>query len=89
MPIIKSISTLRNRSREIASICHKRNEPIYLTRNGERDLVVMSVEHYEFLKAQAELFDKLSVAEAQAAAGMKGITHRRMMATLQRRQNGA
>ncbi len=89
MPIIKSISSLRNRSREIASICHRRNEPVYITRNGEGDLVVMSIEHYEYLKAQAELFKKLSVAEAQAAAGMKGITHRRMMARLRRRQNGA
>ncbi len=85
MPIIKSISSLRNRSREIASICHKQDEPVYLTRNGEGDLVVMSIEHYERLRAQAELFEKLAVAEAQAAAGERGITHSRMMKKLQRR----
>ena len=84
MPIIKSISSLRNRTREIASICHKQDEPVYLTRNGEGDLVVMSIEHYERLKAQVDLFEKLDIAESQAAAGKKGITHARMMKKLRR-----
>jgi len=52
VPIIKSISSLRNRTREIATICHDQDEPVYLTTNGEGDLVVMSIEHYERLKAQ-------------------------------------
>ncbi len=85
MPIIKSISSLRNRTKEIASICHKQDEPVYLTRNGEGDLVVMSIEHYERLRAQVDLFEKLSVAENQAAAGRKGITHRQMMKKLRQR----
>jgi len=89
MPIIESISSLRNRSKEIASICHKKNEPVFLTRNGEGDLVVMSIEHYDRLKDMAQLFEKLSVAETQAMTGSKGITHREMMAKLRRRQNGA
>jgi len=89
MPTIKSISSLRNRSREIASICHKQDEPVYLTRNGEGDLVVMSIEHYERLKAQVELFEKLAVAEAQAVTGERGITHAQMMKKLQRRRHGA
>ena len=62
MPIIKSISSLRNRTREIATICHDQDEQVYLTTNGEGDLVVMSIDHYERLKAQVELFEKLSVA---------------------------
>jgi len=85
MPIIKSISSLRNRTREIASLCHKRDEPIYLTRNGEGDLVVMSIDHYERLKAQVDLFEKLAVAQAQSASGQKGITHAQMMRKLRRR----
>ena len=85
MPIIKSISSLRNRTREIATICHDQNEPVYLTTNGEGDLVVMSIDHYERLKAQVELFEKLGVAQAQSAAGKKGITHRQMMTKLRRR----
>ena len=87
MPIIKSISTMRHRTREIAEICHKKNEPVYLTTNGEGDLVVMSIAHYERLKAQAELFEKLSVAQEQSSSGRKGITHRQMMAKLRQRAN--
>ena len=85
MPIIKSISSLRNRTREIATICHDQDEPVYLTTNGEGDLVVMSISHYERLKAQVDLFDRLGVAQAQSAAGKKGLTHRQMIAKLRRR----
>lgn len=87
MPIIKSITSLRNRTREIAAICHEQDEPVYLTTNGEGDLVVMSIEHYERLKAQVGLFEKLGVAQAQSAAGNKGITHKQMMTKLRRRVN--
>ena len=45
MPIIKSISSLRHRTREIASICREKDEPVYLTTNGEGDLVVMTIDH--------------------------------------------
>jgi len=85
MPIIKSISSLRHRTREIATLCHEKDEPVYLTTNGEGDLVVMTIDHYERLKARIELFEKLGVAQAQAAAGQKGVTHRQMMAKLRRR----
>lgn len=87
MPIIKSISKLRNRTREISDICHKQDEPVYLTTNGEGDLVVMSISHYERLKAQIELFEKLGVAQAQTMAGKKGITHKQMMTRLRKKLN--
>ena len=87
MPIIKSISSLRNRTREIASICHTQDEPVYLTTNGEGDLVVMSISDYERLKAQVDLFEKLGLAQAQSAAGKKGITHKQMMTRLRRSAN--
>lgn len=88
MPIIKSISSLRNRTRDIASLCHEQDEPIYLTTNGEGDLVIMSIEHYERLKARIELFEKLAVAQAQAAAGSKGLTHTQVMKKLRQRLHG-
>ena len=85
MPIIKSISSLRNKTREIAEICRQEDEPVYLTTNGEGDLVVMSIEHYERLKAHVDLFEKLSVAQAQSASGKKGITHAQMINRLKQR----
>ena len=87
MPIIKSISSLRHRTREIASLCHEKDEPVYLTTNGEGDLVVMTINHYERLKSRIGLFEKLGVAQAQRAAGDKGITHRQMMTKLRHRLN--
>jgi PHD/YefM family antitoxin component YafN of YafNO toxin-antitoxin module len=88
MPIIKPISSLRNQTRNIASLCHEQNEPVYLTTKGEGDLVVMSIEHYERLKARVELFEKLAVAQAQAAAGEKGFTHTQVMKKLRQRLHG-
>ena len=87
MPIIKSISSLRHQTREIASLCHEKNEPVYLTTNGEGDLVVMTIEHYEQLNAKVDLFGKLGVAQAQAAEGKKGITQKQMMSRLRSRIN--
>jgi len=85
MPIIKPISSLRNKTREIASICHDQDEPVYLTTNGEGDLVVMSIEHYEKLKAKIDLFEQLEMAQSQSAVGEKGITHIQMMQKLKQR----
>jgi prevent-host-death family protein len=85
MPIIKPISSLRNQTRDIASLCHEKDEPVYLTTNGEGDLVVMSIEHYERLTARVELFEKLAVAHVQAAAGEKGLTHTQVMKKLRQR----
>lgn len=85
MPIIKSISSLRNQTRKISTLCHEQDEPVYLTTNGEGDLVVMSMEHYEKLRAQLDLFGKLSVAQAQSASGAKGISHSQMVQVLKQR----
>lgn len=85
MPIIKSISSMRNRTREISTLAREKDEPIYLTKNGEGDMVIMTIDHYEKLKAQSELFEKLGVAQSQSAAGKKGITHSQMIASLRRR----
>ena len=85
MPIIKPISSLRNKTREIAELCHGQDEPVYLTTNGVGDLVVMSIEHFEKLNAKIELFEKLAVAQSQVTSGRKGITHAQMMQKLRQR----
>ncbi len=85
MPIIKSISSLRNHTRKISALCHEQDEPVYLTTNGEGDLVVMSIEHYEKLIAELELFEKLSVAQSQSSSGAKTISHSQMIQTLKQR----
>uniref|UniRef100_A0A832LIX6 Antitoxin n=1 Tax=Ignavibacterium album TaxID=591197 RepID=A0A832LIX6_9BACT len=79
MPIIKPISDLRNKSNQISELANKSNEPIFITRNGEGDLVVMSMEHYSRLQLKIDLLSKLSVAQNQKAKGDKGRTLKQVM----------
>lgn len=74
MTIIKPISDLRNKSREISELAHEAKEPIFITRDGEGDMVVMSLAYYGQMQKQLELYSKLAAAQAQAAAGDKGKT---------------
>jgi prevent-host-death family protein len=85
MPLIRPISDLRNRANEISEICHSADEPIFITKNGQGDLVVMSQAHYERLNALLELYQKLGEAEALDAAGEKGITHHELMQRIRQR----
>lgn len=82
MPLIRPISDLRNRSSEISELCHREDQPIFITKKGKGDLVVMSQAHYERLHGLLELYQKLGEAEALDAAGEQGITHREMIGRL-------
>lgn len=82
MPIIKPISDLRNKSNEISELAHNVNEPIFITKNGKGDLVVMSMTHYSNLQLKLDLLSKLSVAQNQKAEGDKGRTLKRVMANI-------
>ena len=64
MPQIRPIKDLRNTT-EISELCHASNEPIFITKNGYGDLVVMSIETYERTLAKLELYQKLDEAESQ------------------------
>lgn len=56
MPSIRPSSDLRNNYNEISQFCHKYNEPVYITKNGQGDLAVMSIETYEKLVGKFELY---------------------------------
>ena len=62
MPKIRPISDLRNKSREISRLCHDTGEPVFITKNGEDDLVIMSVAVYERDQARLELYRLLEEA---------------------------
>jgi PHD/YefM family antitoxin component YafN of YafNO toxin-antitoxin module len=59
MPAIRPSSDLRNKYVEISDFCHKYNEPVYITKNGQGDLAVMSIETYEKLVGKFELYKLL------------------------------
>jgi prevent-host-death family protein len=85
MPLIKPISDLRNKANEISDLAHKSDEPIFITRNGEGDMVVMSMAQYGKLQLKLDLFKKLAVAQAQRASGDKGRTLSQVMKDLRKR----
>ncbi len=64
MPEIRPIKDLRNTT-EISKLCHETQEPIFITKNGYGDLVVMSIETYRKSMAKLDLYQKLAEAEAQ------------------------
>ena len=82
MPIIKPISDLRNKSNEISELAHNSNEPIFITKNGEGDMVVMSMSHYSKMQLKLELLGKISVAQNQKADGDKGRTLKQVMTSI-------
>lgn len=69
MPQIRPITDLRN-TNEISEMCHNQDEPIFITKNGYGDLVIMSMETYERKLALLEVYKKLAEAETQIKQGM-------------------
>ena len=77
MATIRSISDLRNRANEISRICHETAEPVFITKNGREDLVVMSQAAYEQDQARLELYSKLDEAESESGRG--AVAHDELM----------
>jgi len=64
LPEIRPIKDLRNTTK-ISELCHETQEPIFITKNGYGDLVVMSMDTYKQKIAQSDLYKKLAEAELQ------------------------
>lgn len=71
MPIIKSSTDLRNSYNEISRLCHETREPVFITKNGQGDLAVMSIETYEMLKGKLELYRLLDEGRVAVKEGRK------------------
>ena len=68
MAHIRPITDLRNTS-EISSLCKETCAPIFITKNGYGDMVIMSSETYEKELAMGEIYRKLLLAQKQADEG--------------------
>ena len=86
MPQIRPITDLRN-TNEISELCHSRQEPVFITKNGYGDLVVMSIESYEALVENAQMDTAIAEAEAEVQRG-ELLDAREALSTLRRKHFG-
>ena len=87
MPQIRPITDLRNTS-EISDACHARREPVFITKNGYGDLVVMSIETYEEMLDCIATDKAIADAEQEIAAGGQLHDAKEALATLRRKYFG-
>lgn len=72
--IIKPSTALRNEYSAISELAHKEEAPIYITKNGEGDLVVMSIDAFERREEILKLRAKLAAAEQIRASGQGSLS---------------
>ena len=68
MPQIIPIKDLKDTA-NVSELCHTLNEPIYITKNGYGDMVLMSMDYYENTRKKWEMYADLEVSEEQIALG--------------------
>jgi len=81
MPAIRKSADLRNKYGEISDFCHNYGEPIFITKNGQGDLAVMSIETYGELIGKLDLYQSIQIGLNQIRNG-KLITEDKMMKKL-------
>ena len=87
MPTIMPIRDLRNTS-EISELAHKKQEPIFITKNGYSDLVVMSAELYERFAQINKIDQAIFEAEAEVNDGAEPIALDSAMERLNKKYHG-
>ena len=87
MPQIRPITDLRNTT-EISELCHARREPLFITKNGYGDLVVMSIEAYEEMIETARTDSAISEAEKEYASDGVLIDAMEALSSLRRKHFG-
>lgn len=76
MPQIRPVSDLRNNFADISRVVHETAEPVFLTKNGYGDMVVMSMEAFERHQFESEVYFKLKEAELEAKTTNKRYSHK-------------
>ena len=66
--MIRPVSDLRNNFADVSRTVHETGEPVFLTKNGFGDMVVLSMEAYESLRLDSHVYDKLLEGEREAEA---------------------
>lgn len=87
MPQIRPITDLRN-TNEISELCHAKKEPIFITKNGYGDLVIMSIETFDSMLAERELDAAIAEAEAEYTSDNQLMDAREALSELKRKHFG-
>lgn len=66
MNMIRPVSDLRNNFADISKTVHETAKPVFLTKNGYGDMVILSMEAFENLQFESEVYFKLQEAEREA-----------------------
>ena len=66
LKMIRPVSDLRNNFADISKTVHETAQPVFLTKNGYGDMVVLSMEAFEKLQFDSEIYFKLREAEREA-----------------------
>ena len=85
MPNIRPVSDLRNNFADISRTVHESSEPVFLTKNGYGDMVVMSIEAFERHQFDSEVYVKLKEAELEAKTTGKRFSHDEVFSSLRRK----
>lgn len=85
MPQIRPVSDLRNNFADISKMVHETAEPVFLTKNGYGDMVVMSIEAYEKKLFESDIYFKLKEAEFEAKSTDKRFSHEEVFSDLRAR----
>ena len=71
---IRPSAAIRHNYNEIAELCRGTHAPVYLTKNGEGDLVVMDIESFDRREKMLTLREQLLSVEEDRLAGRAGST---------------
>lgn len=72
--IIKSSSELRKNYNNIAELCRKNKKPVFLTKNGTGDTVIMDIDTYNIREEHLAIAERLADAERNRLLGTQGYT---------------
>ena len=72
--IIKPSTSLRNEYNDISRMCKEKQQPVFITRNGEGDLVVMDIDAFERREMLLDLRERLLDSEQQRLTGTPAYT---------------
>ena len=79
---IRPVSDLRNNFADISRTVHETGKPVFLTKNGYGDMVVMSMDSFENLEFDSEVYHKLKEAEREAELTERRFSSKEVLAAM-------